>query len=70
VCMYIFYDHGCIFVYVYLLDLSSTYERKHANFDSYIFEQDYLGLFYSTSWHKRVLNSWNAWIIKEQMLTE
>jgi hypothetical protein len=26
------YDHDCFCAYVYLLDLSSTYERKHAAF--------------------------------------
>jgi hypothetical protein len=28
------FDHACFCVYVYLLDLSSMYERKHAAFVS------------------------------------
>jgi hypothetical protein len=26
------YEHACFYIYVYLLDLSSTYERKHVAF--------------------------------------
>jgi hypothetical protein len=26
------YDHACLYVYAYLLDLSSSYERNHVDF--------------------------------------